>query len=298
MQLRVRPLRRLGPACAACVLCWPFSALAEPCGVPDVDATYPPNRAPNVPANAVLAAHYGAPPDYAGEAVTLTHSDGTTFELSTTFVEAEGLLRAAPLLPLVPGDYTASFPRLRGSSTGTGRGREISFFVGGAFDAAPPVFEGLRSVTWDLSREKDPCTDTLEDRYVFDFELGLATDDSDPSLLAVLVFETERPSSGPATLPKAVGIYPFPIDGKLRVHRPPRKAGKSCFAAVTRDMAGFVSAGGNAEVCEETIEPPWFEGCSVAPAPRGNGAAWLALLLLVALRRRARASDERVTPRR
>jgi hypothetical protein len=147
----------------------------------------------------------------------------------------------------------------------------------------PPSFEGIESVTWDLAREKDPCTDALEDRYVFDFELGAASDDADPGHLAVLVFETEHPRSGPSTPPKQIGIYPLPNDGVLHVPRSARRSGKSCFAAVTRDLVGFVSSGGDVEVCTETIEPPWFVGCAVARGGSLSGAGVVGMAGVLAL---------------
>lgn len=264
-------------------------ARAQSCGVPDVDSTYPPNGAPVVPPNATLSAHYSVPAEYDGEPVTLVSSTGATPPTSVAYDQAEVLLRAVPLEPLPAGSYTVTFPALRGASSGVGLGRAVTFTVAGPPDEAPPTFAGLRSVTWDLSTETDPCTDTLEDRIYFDFELGAATDDAATSLLAVIVFETEHPGSSAATPPQEIGIHPLPANGKLRVFRPASSAGKRCFAAVTRDLVGFVSGGGNAEVCEETIEPPWFEGCSVSRARGANAAGWLFVLALLALGRRARA---------
>lgn len=262
------------------------SALGAPCGVPDVDATYPRPNALRVPSNAVLAAHYGAPAEYDAEPVTLTASNGADVPVDVSYDQAEGLLRAVPRSPLVPGSYTLVWPGLRGPATGSGRSKTIDFSVTALADQAPPTFDGLNGVEWDLTREKDPCTDALEDRYVFDFELGRAGDDMDPGHLAVLVFETEHPRSGPSTPPEQIGIYTMPEDGKLRVQRPARRSGKSCFAAVTRDLVGFVSAGGNQEVCAETIEPPWFEGCSLARASGRSGSSLLVLLGLAWLVRR------------
>jgi MYXO-CTERM domain-containing protein len=267
-------------------------AWSAPCGIPDVDATYPRANALRVPSNAVLAAHYGAPAEYDGEVVTLTASNGLQIGLDVSYDQAEGLLRATPLSLLVAGSYTLVWPSLRGPATGAGRSRTIDFSVAAAVDQAPPSFAGLGSVTWDLVRERDQCTDAIEDRYVFDFELGAASDDQDPGHLAVLVFETEHPRSGPSTPPEQLGIYPMPEDGKLRVKRPARRSGKSCFAAVTRDLVGFVSAGGNAEVCAETIEPPWFEGCSVAGGSSRSGSGALGLLGLFWLVRRRRGPRE------
>jgi hypothetical protein len=271
------------------------SAQGAPCGVPDVDATFPRPNALRVPANAMLAAHYSAPAEYDGEVVTLTASNGANVPVSVGFDEAEGLLRATPLVPMVPGSYTLVWPSLRGPSTGAGRSRSIDFSVVATLDMAPPVFAGLASVTWDLLREQDPCTDSAEDRYLFDFELGAASDDLDPSHLVVVVFETEHPRSGPSTPPQQIGIYAMPEDGVLHVKRSARRAGKSCFAAVARDLAGFVSGGGAREVCAETIEPPWFEGCSVTRGRSRPGGSAVALLGLAWLVRRLRGSRGRAT---
>jgi uncharacterized protein (TIGR03382 family) len=258
-----------------------------------VDATFPRANALRVPANATFSAHYGAPADYAGETVTLTASNGAVVPVNVGYDEAEGILRATPLATLVPGSYSIDWPALRGPSTGAGRSKTIDFSVVAALDTLPPTFAGLETLEWDLAREEDPCTNAFEDRYAFDFELGAASDDSEVSHLAVLVFETEHPRSGPSTPPKQIGIYPLPDDGVLHVKRSARRAGKSCFAAVTRDLVGFVSAGGNEEVCAETIEPPWFEGCSVSGSRSASGVSGLGLLAFGWLVRRRRGARGR-----
>jgi hypothetical protein len=269
------------------------SAQGAPCGVPDVDATYPRANALRVPANATFAAHYGAPADYDDEGVTLTASNGVSVPLTVAYDEAEGMLRATPVAALTPGSYTLDWPALRGPSTGAGRSKTIDFSVVAALDMTPPTFAGLSGVEWDLAREEDPCTEAYEDRYTFDFELGAVSDDTDRSHLAVLLFETEHPRSGPSTPPRQIGIYPMPDDGVLRVKRSARRSGKSCFAAVTRDLVGFVSAGGNEEVCAETIEPPWFEGCSVSGGRSASGGSAFGLVALGWLVRRRRGARGR-----
>jgi hypothetical protein len=286
-------IRRLPRASALLALSGSLVSLrvqGAPCGVPEVDATFPRANALGVPSNATLSAHYGAPADYDGEPVTLTASNGVVIPLDIGHDEAEGMLRAAPREPLLAGSYTIVWPALRGPATGPGRSKAVDFSVTASLDQLPPSFDGLLGVTWDLAREKDPCTDALEDRYVFDFELGAASDDAAPSHLAVLVFETEHPRSGPSTPPQQIGIYALPADGVLRIPRSARRSGKSCFAAVTRDLAGFVSAGGSEEVCAETIEPPWFEGCAVTRGGSRSGAGVVALLGLGWFLRRRRGS--------
>jgi hypothetical protein len=265
-------------------------AEGAPCGVPEVVATFPRANALRVPSNATLAAHYGAPAEYDEEPVSLTASNGAVIALTVGYDEAEGMLRATPAEPLASGSYAIVWPALRGPATGAGRSKTIEFSVVPAMDQAPPSFDGLRSVTWDLAREKDPCTDALEDRYVFDFTLGAADDDAGPGHLALLVFETEHPRSGPSTPPRQIGIYPLPDAGILHVPRSARRSGKSCFAAVTRDLVGFVSAGGHREVCIETIEPPWFEGCALARARSHGGVGVVGLLAFVWFVRRRRGS--------
>ncbi len=265
-------------------------AWGAPCGVPDIDATYPPDGAAMVPRNARLSAHYAAPAAYAGEPVTLTSPTLGEQPVDVTYDEAEGLLRAVPLLPLSAGSYRLAWPSLRGSATGSGRSKEIGFSVGSSDDLESPRFSGLAGASWDLSRDRDPCTDELEDRYLFDFELGHAQDDASPSLLAVLLFETEHPSPGQSGPPKQIGIYPFPEDGKLRIARSTTHAGRTCFAAVTRDLVDWVSGGGNVEVCEETIESPWFDGCSVSRRAGARGSIVVLLSCLAALGRRRRGS--------
>jgi hypothetical protein len=274
------------------------SAEGAPCGVPEVVATFPRANALRVPSNATLAAHYGAPAEYDDEPVSLTASSGAVIPLTVVHDEAEGLLRATPMEPLASGSYAIDWPALRGPATAAGRSKTIEFSVMPAMDQAPPSFDGLRSVTWDLAREKDPCTDALEDRYVFDFTLGAANDDAGPGHLALLVFETEHPRSGPSTPPQQIGIYALPDNGILHVPRSARRSGKSCFAAVTRDLVGFVSTGGHREVCVETIEPPWFEGCAVARGRSHGGigvAGVLALAWFVRRRRGSRGTRTRST---
>lgn len=279
-------------ACASAAVLVALPARSEPCGVPDVDATYPPDGAAGVPPNARLSAHYSSPADYAGEPVTLTASTHGEQALDVTYDEAEGLLRAVPFAALPVDSYRLAWPSLRGASSGSGRSKEIGFTVGGPDDVSPPAFAGLLSLSWDLSRDTDPCTDELEDRYLFDFELGQAEDDVSTNLLSVVLFETEDPQYGASSTPKQLGIYPFPANAKLHVARSASHAGKTCFAAVTRDLADHVSGGGNVEVCQETIESPWFEGCSVSRRAPASSAPFVLLGLAVfgrRLRRGARA---------
>jgi hypothetical protein len=282
------------------VASWQASALAAPCGRPDVDTTFPPNGATQVPQNARLSAHYAAPALYLDEAVELTDQQGAAVEVTTSYDEAEATLSATPATLLSAGRYELDFPALRGlSSGGTGLGKSVAFFVQETMDTAPPRFAGLTEVSWDLSRERDPCAESLEDRYVFELGLGTASDDADTELLSVLVFETRAPNTAGERDPMRVALRAMPEDRKLVVTRPARAAGETCFAAVVIDMAGNLSGGAEHEVCATTKKPPFFEGCAFAPATQGSrrslalsgilGAAWLWQLR----RRGARAATRR-----
>jgi hypothetical protein len=288
-----RPIS-LAAVLATALLLLASAARAEPCGRPDVDATFPPHDASGVPQNAILAAHYTAPADYGGEAVTLTRNGTEDVLVDAAYDAAESMLRAVPVAPLVAGEYHILWPALRGVATGVGLGTGSSFAVGAAIDSAPPHFDGLRAATWDFSRETDPCTDSLEDRYTYELSLGELGDDQATALLSVVVFETKGPGRAPGAAPTELAVVPLPSGGgSIHITRPSNQAGNVCFAAVLRDLALNVSGGGDEEACVATVEPPFFEGCSLALRGRSapaSGAAWVIAGLALALRRRRRAA--------
>ena len=264
----------------------PLVANAEPCGQPDVDDTFPPNGAENVPPNATLAAHYSAPADYDDELVSLTGPSGDV-PVVVSYDQAESMLRAQPSVTLAPGDYELAWPALRGVATNRGRGKVVGFWVGTTPDTAAPSFSGLTRVEWDLSREQDPCTDSLEDRFWFDLELGTATDDVPADLLAVVVFETRGGSKTKRSAPEQIAVVPWPENRRVRVERQAIGDETVCFAAVTRDLTNRVSGGGDEEVCVETTTPPFFDGCSFSSGRTPGGGWFFAVALgFVALRRR------------
>lgn len=255
-------------------------AAAAPCGRPDVDATFPPSDATSVPPNALLSAHYSSPALYDDEVVSLIDANGTELDVSVAYDEADAMLRATPAEPLGPGYHELSWPGLRSlTGAGVGRGRTTGFFVQAAADQAPPTFRGLTDITWDLSRDRDPCLDRLEDRFSFELSLGEASDDAASALLAVQVFETRDPAASDAG-PTRVALRAWPENGKLELRRPANKAGKTCFAAVVQDLVGNVSGGGEREVCAKTKKPPFFDGCSIA---RSQSSSLTSLWLLLAL---------------
>lgn len=270
------------------------AAWGAPCGRPDVDATFPPDKAESVPVNAILTAHYSAPALYDDEPVVLTDSAGNDVSVTTSFDSADAVVQATPDAPLADGSYTAEWPSLRGLSGGVGLGKKIAFSVQGVTDMTPPTFAGLNEIDWDLSRDKDPCTDNLEDRFVFKLKLGQASDDAGAALLAISVFETQDPLAPAQTSPGKVALRPWPENGRIELRRPANKAGQTCFAAITQDLVGSVSGGGEREVCVKTQKPPFFDGCSVlARAPSSPGSAIFILLAALGSRLRGRGRSVR-----
>jgi hypothetical protein len=272
------------------------ASFAAPCGRPDVDYAFPPSDSEDVPTNADLYAHYRSPADYVDEEVLVTGPQGDV-PVDVAYDEAESMLRAFPLIDLVPGPHVVKWPALRGVATSRGLGLTVEFSVGSEPDEESPRFSGLTSIDWDLSRELDECTDTYEDRFWFDLGIGSASDDMDPSLLAVVVFQT-RFAGREGSRPEQVAVRPMPKNRSVRVERPAMGEGKVCFAAITRDLVYNVSGGGDQEVCVETTEPPFFDGCSFAASTtsanvrfasrkgRGALAGLFALSLAVLARRR------------
>ena len=265
----------------------PGVAVAAPCGQPNVDHTFPPNGSESVAPNATLAAHYSAPADYVDESVTLTGPTGDV-AIDVFYDEAESMLRAQPRAELAEGHHEIAWPALRGVATNRGLGLTAEFVVGSVRDEAAPRFSGLTRIEWDLSREEDPCTDSLEDRFWFELGLGSATDDLPPDLLAVVVFETRGGNTEQGSAPEQIAVVPFPEKNVVRVERRAIGDETVCFAAVMRDLTNRVSGGGDQEQCVETTAPPFFYGCSLAlrATTTSSGFVVVALSLLAAARRR------------
>lgn len=279
---------------------WASSAFGAPCGRPDVDITFPRDGAESVPTNAFLTAHYSNPALYDDELVVLTDSAGNDVPLTTSFDQAETLVRAVPDAPLSGGAYTAEWPALRGVAGGLGLGKKVKFFVQNLTDTTPPVFAGLAAIDWDLSRDRDPCTDALEDRFVFKLELGAASDDAAVSLLALSIFQTKDPRA-PEAPPSKVALRAWPESGELEVRRAATEAGTTCFAAIAQDLVGSVSGGGEREVCVKTKQPPFFDGCSLRGPNPNSGHAGLFLVMVALgsrLARRGRFAVQRSNPAR
>jgi hypothetical protein len=274
-----------------------LSAGAAPCGSPDILDTLPASGAEGIPTDAALTAHYAASAEYLGEEVVLVE-DGVERPLPATFDATEGLLIARPPESLRPGgSYAVRWPGLRSvNAAGRGLSKEVRFTTGAGPDGETPRFEGLTAAAWDHQRKTNDCTDEIEARYRFDLTIGEASDDAGRGALLLVVFQTAGPEIGAA--PRPVLARALPAAGEsVRIELPVRESvGRICFAAVVRDLAGKASGGGDREVCVETVEPPFFNGCSLAQG-RGSGGAGVGLLLaLAALAGRPRRPRPRHAP--
>jgi hypothetical protein len=288
---------RLHPLLFAFCLTLAKAAFADPCGHPDLLETFPPDGATDVPINARLSARYASTAEYVDEDVTLEHVGVGIETPRATFDASEGFLSFEPAAPLVPGDaYVVRWPSLRGLTTAVaGKGAEVTFTVGATSDVDPPLFGGVRAVSWDVERVNDECTDALEDRFVFDLALDDVTDDGGKEMITLLVFQSKGGSA--TTSPAPILAQHFPEKGaNVRVQRSiDSAAGNVCFAALARDSSARVSNSANREVCVHTVKPPFFYGCAVARASagsqraaQGGSAIFLALLASIGVRRRKR----------
>jgi MYXO-CTERM domain-containing protein len=285
----VRALRPLVAAGALAVAGAGGAARAAPCGLPDLVDMVPPDQAGDVPINAALAAHYTPSAEYAGEDVVLTWPTGEEQVLPATFDATEGQLRAVPAEPLVPGGaYIVRWPQLRGLDTAApGCGGLAHFTAGTAADTEAPRFDGVTGVRWDLERRTSDCTDEIEERFIFDVDLGAASDDGGRQELTLILFQSAGPRISGGPVP--VLTRALPAEGTpARVALTGDDAiGHVCFAALVRDTTGQVSDSGSREVCLDTTAPPFFRGCNVSGQGGGGAGALAALaLLLLAVRTR------------
>jgi hypothetical protein len=254
-----------------------------------IDAV-PPDGAVNVPIDASLHARYALSAAYLEEDVIFRKIGGEDRVLPAQFNTNEGLLSVTPPEPLEPdATYEVVWPRLRGVGTASlGRGRTVSFTAGAAPDRELPRFSGLQSIDWRVDREHDDCTESLEERFVFEVEPGDASDDGGRESLLLRVFQTRGANVDLTAAPSLVLMRPLPASGEtVSVTRTFSDGlGEVCFAAQTSDLTGKVSGGAERNVCVETVEPPYFEGCRVvAPSGRRSSAPGLLVLFaLVALR--------------
>jgi len=288
--------RRALGACACFVLAalaLARDARAQQCGRPDVLDTVPPDEATGVPPNASLTAHYDPSAEYLGEDVVLTPMGGVDEVVKATFDDTQGLLTYVPPAPLAPGAYVITWPALRGlNAAALGTSAVVHFTVGATDDTKPPAFGGVTGVTWDLERKNNTCTNSIEDRFVFELSLAPASDDGGREGLRLVIFQTSGSGVDVDAGSVPVQTMAMPGAGKTaEVKLPVSDAtGHVCFAAIARDLTGKISDSGSHAACVDTIAPPFFRGCVVAPdGSRGDrGVGLAALVALVALARRRR----------
>jgi hypothetical protein len=290
-------------------------ARADSCTSPDLLETIPADSATGVPLNASLFARYQTNAEYVDEPVVMETAlpdaeDGGAADqdaggtpppvpvpVTVTFNAAEGLLQATPVSPLSPGtSYVVHWPALRGIDTATlGSKEDLRFTAGTSDDTSPPTFAGITSVSWDVSRDVDSCTNDVEERYVFSLGLGAAADDGGRDALTLVVLQTSGPGVD-ADAPVPVLVQRIPPAGQGVTVTSTDLVGHVCFAAIVQDLTAKVSTSG-APVCVDTVAPPFFYSCAVGVGRRSGGAAWLttaaAFAVLTARRARPRARGRR-----
>ncbi len=285
-------------------------ARADSCDHPDLIETIPDDLATGVPLNASLFARYATNAQYIDETVTLEQTlgggddagvaAGTAVPVSVTFDQAEGLLQATPMTPLMARApaYVVKWPSLRGLDTATlGTSASTHFTTGSIIDSASPTFGGLKAVSWDVSREHDSCTDNVQERYVFDLTLGDAADDGGRDALTLIVFETSGPGVDSGA-PVPVLVERIPAAGQHVSITKTDLVGHVCFAAIVQDLTGNPSTSG-APVCVDTVAPPFFYSCATGPGrhPWRAGLLCAAAMLVVIAKRRTRGRTG-ASPRR
>jgi hypothetical protein len=283
-----------GAVAAVAVLALAPSARATICGRPELLDTGPPDQATvpqgaTVPPNATLFAHYSPEAEYGNENVLFTPPGvadpegfaGNDMMPAVSWDGTQGLLKFKPPSRLDPGTYSIVWPALRGLNTASpSDSKTVTFTVGTVDDVAPPNFAGLTGVTWDLERQNNDCTSSLENRLVFTLSLAPADDDGGRSNLTLVVFQSS--GSGVDGGPVPVSSMPMPAEGnpvtiKLSVGE---STGHVCFAAIAQDLTGQFSQSGSQTVCVDTIAPPFFRGCAIGATGRGDVAGTIALVLL------------------
>jgi hypothetical protein len=255
----------------------------------------PPDGARGVPINAGLFARYAPTAEYLDEEVTLAPAGSAPSSVPATFDRAEGIVRVQPSQLLPETSYEIVWPSLRGLGTASsGMGATVNFDTGSSFDTEPPVFGGLAELSWRLERQRDECTDSLEERFVFDFTLRDGSDDGGRDSLTLILFQTKGPTIEPGA-PQQIAVLGMPeADASLEVARRVGDAtGDICFAAVVRDLTGRISSGAERELCTHTAKPPFFHGCRLAalgvPLPKAGSVPLVSAILLVAWRRRRKS---------
>jgi MYXO-CTERM domain-containing protein len=281
-------------AAIAATLVYPIGAAAAPCGRADLLHAFPPDEATNVPIDATLSAHYARSAEYLGEPVPFG-TEGAPVPVAVDFDSTQALLSYTPGGSLLPNTrFEIQWPPLHGLNSATvGSAFKVHFTTGASVDGAPPEFDGLTRISFDVSHARDECTDSVEDRYRFRLGLSDASDDGGRDALALLVFQTSGPNI-PEGSPEPVLLTPLPESNAIALDRAvPDAVGRICFAAIVKDLTGKISSSGDREVCIQVAEPPVFFGCSAGGGRTGTGV-WAALgagLLILVRRRRGAATS-------
>ena len=273
----------------------PASVWAAECGKPDLLHSAPVDGSV-VPPNAILRAYYASSAELIDEEVTIQpEGDSEAVAVAVDFSRNEGILSFEPDFLEEGKAYTLSWPELRGFGTATrGDGRTLTFDVGAALDESAPEFAGVTAIEWDLRRQRDPCTESDQDRYEFLISLSTASDDGGRENLTLQIFQSKGPR---LSSPQSLGHLPVPAPGDPAIVNLALDdaIGEVCFAAQVLDLLGQTSTSLSQEVCVTTVGPPFFYGCSLSPTAQSASSSTAALacctgwLIAFGARRRRRA---------
>ena len=286
----------LTAACSGIVafLLWAGAARADSCAHPNLLETLPKEGARAVPPNAKLSARYAQSAEY-GEAISLEHVGLGDETFSQSFDPSEGILSVEPHAPLLAGDaYIVRWPALRGiSSASRGEGgHHLHFTAGSEADLNPPTFDGVRTLSWDVDRAADICTDAKDDRYVFELGLDDAKDDGGKDLLTVIVFQTAGPHTDQTGAPNPVLVSDSPKEAEGGNSGVPWIAASG--ACASRRWCAIRSAAFPvARTASSVQRPPSLRSSTVAAWRHAQGArrvAWVFAAAIVVMARRRRRS--------
>jgi hypothetical protein len=186
------------------------------------------------------------------------------------------------VLVFVPDTVFEPRTRYEGTAFGFDSDFDFRFTTGSVFDAAPPTFDALTSMS--SSRIEEASCDAPDGGYRIDVSFPAASDDGPPGDIEYFLFLTRGPSVEAPLLKKRARnqtpgevIMAFVLD-------PSEASSPICVSVLAVDGVGNVS-GGDDVICDDPIEGSFFEPlCSVSSVGvRPSAPPWLALSAIVAI---------------
>ena len=263
---------------------------ARPAGGPISSTWSRPTRRPTCPPNATLAAHYAVVRGLPGRGRRPGHARPGSRRCRRRSTRRRGGSRSRRPIRSSPGaTYTVRWPALRGlnaAAPGTG-GQAALHGRRGDRRRAARVRRRRRARPGISLRQTNDCTDSIEERFVFDLDLGAATDDGGRDGLTLMLFQTSGPAAsggvgaGARARPAARGEARAgrPADGRRR-----RTTSASRAWSATRPARSRTAPIG--EACVDTTAAPLLprlqRGAARTPGRRRRRCCGLVAALLLA----------------